>query len=1023
MYNLAFDTIPSFLPVLEEVQLRPWFPRATLDEGLGLIREGRINALHVLRGSVGACIDGEAQVTLQFEASSKLSQGFVLRNNYCGLCGHAAQRQRCSHMAALAILSLVISAGQSQARPVSLAFGESHWAKTGSFLYDWLSRDTYTASCSRQERSYRWHLATPDGGLDIDMPLSWQPLAEELFPGKLKKDKGSTSKTASVARLIGELQVLTMTAGERQLQAAGSVSVGWKRDNSFWSWLARMLFVSHGDMVPELSQDRATARFLLQLGNAGDPGSFSLELPRDKTWEVVKHIPFREGAVRVLPIARECYRAFFNQENSVEVHPSLRLEDGRVLDRQKLAANRFGTAWYLEGEGFLPASRLPAEGQLRNPHRQATSLSLLGFLQAEEKKDTPFTVGPNDLETFIRENETSLRFADNIVDSQLLELEIRDFPDRLIIDAFAKEGDWIDLSCRCVLGGGIISLGEIRAAISQQRRCLPGRQWLKLDGTPLSWFYELVEERYEAGGPGRLRLSYLELFRLTALIPEVEVGLEEERENKQLLEMLDTENWANSSMLARIPGHLRPYQSNGLAWLMRLAQFGIGGLLADDMGLGKTHQGLALMQLLLEDNRKGSILVVCPASVVLHWAGKIDAFYPGLDYHIYYGPGRDLEAAGAHNIIITTYGVVRQDFDLLQTCLFDVMLLDEIQQAKNHTTAVHQALAGLNSRVKIGLTGTPIENSLQDLRSLFAICLPGLLGSERYFAEHYAQPITEGGRSAVRERLIRLIHPFILRRTRGQVLQELPDVIEDNRQCALSDDQIQLYSEVLASRAGDLAILADGTAAIPYMHILAALTRLKQVCCHPCLLLGGSDPEEYSCGKWDLFVELSEELLGAEMKFVVFSQYLGMLDLIENHFHKTGIGVARLRGDMSTRKRQSMIEQFNTDPDCQVFCASLLAGGVGIDLTGAQAVIHYDRWWNPAKEEQATARVHRMGQKKVVQVFRLITVDTLEEKIHQLLQEKRQLAASLIQEDEAGIIKQMDREQLAELFRTVPALT
>jgi SNF2 family DNA or RNA helicase len=236
----------------------------------------------------------------------------------------------------------------------------------------------------------------------------------------------------------------------------------------------------------------------------------------------------------------------------------------------------------------------------------------------------------------------------------------------------------------------------------------------------------------------------------------------------------------------------------------------------------------------------------------------------------------------------------------------------------------------------------------------------------------------------------------------------------------LSEDQAQLYGEVLASRMGVLAELQDDTAAIPYMHILAAITRLKQVCCHPCLLLGGGEPEHYSCGKWDLFVELSEELLAAEMKFVVFSQYTEMLDLIEGYFHKAGIRVAGLRGNMAVGKRQKMIDQFNTDPGCRVFCASLLAGGTGIDLTGAQAVIHYDRWWNPAKEEQATARVHRMGQKHVVQVFRLITVGTLEEKIHRLLQEKRELAASMLHEDEAGIIKQMDREQLLELFRAVP---
>lgn len=207
--------------------------------------------------------------------------------------------------------------------------------------------------------------------------------------------------------------------------------------------------------------------------------------------------------------------------------------------------------------------------------------------------------------------------------------------------------------------------------------------------------------------------------------------------------------------------------------------------------------------------------------------------------------------------------------------------------------------------------------SLADLRSLFAICLSGLLGSEREFARQYVQPITESKSSVVRERLGRLIHPFILRRSRAQVLSELPDVMEDDRLCELSDEQAQLYREVLASRMGVLSELEDDTAVIPYMHILAALTRLKQVCCHPCLLMGDGEPERYSCGKWDLFVELSEELLAAEMKFVVFSQYTERLDLIEDYFKKAGICVAGLRGNMPVGRRQRMMDLFNTDPGCR----------------------------------------------------------------------------------------------------------
>ena len=507
--------------------------------------------------------------------------------------------------------------------------------------------------------------------------------------------------------------------------------------------------------------------------------------------------------------------------------------------------------------------------------------------------------------------------------------------------------------------------------------------------------------------PGSLCLS---TFTLSA--PERTVPL-----IQQLTGLLDASGWTEDLSLTDAPPHLRGYQRNGLAWLNRLSRLGIGGLLADDMGLGKTHQGLALLQGAAKDDGSKKMLVVCPASVVLNWAAKIDEFYRNLDYGVYYGPQRDLDKALEHGLILTTYGIVRQDLELLRLCPFDIILLDEIQHLKNRTTAIHTAVAALDGRVKIGLTGTPVENSLHDLRSLFDICLPGLLGSERQFDRLYAQPITEGGSKEARERLSRLIHPFILRRSRDQVLTELPEIIEDDRVCELSDDQIGLYREVIGEREKELEELADSSSAIPYMNILAAITRLKQICCHPCLVQGCDDSGEYDSGKWDLFVELVSELLAADMKFVVFSQYIGMIAIIEDYLKRIGIVFASLKGDMPVATRQKMITQFNTSPDCLVFCASLLAGGVGIDLTGAQAVIHYDRWWNPAREEQATARVHRMGQKSVVQVFRLITRGTLEEKIHQLIIKKRELATSLIQEDEAGIIKQLDRRQLMELLR------
>jgi SNF2 family DNA or RNA helicase len=332
---------------------------------------------------------------------------------------------------------------------------------------------------------------------------------------------------------------------------------------------------------------------------------------------------------------------------------------------------------------------------------------------------------------------------------------------------------------------------------------------------------------------------------------------------------------------------------------------------------------------------------------------------------------------------------------------------------------VHRAAARLKSQVVIGLTGTPLENSVYDLKAIFDICLPGYLGSDRDFKNRYADPIANTADPASRQALTRLINPFILRRTREQVLPELPEVIEDFRTCQLSDDQITLYRELINGHHQALAADADpesGKTEPRYMELLAIINYLKQVCNHPCLIKKCQDVERYRSGKWDLFVELLDECLDAGMKVVVFSHYTSMLDLIEKYLLKRGISYRGLRGEMPMAQRHRMIRQFNSDRSCLVFTASLLTGGIGVDLTAAQAVIHYDRWWNAAREDQATARVHRMGQKHVVQVFKLITVGTLEEKINQLIARKKDLASEMIRKDDAAIIKRLSREELLDLL-------
>ncbi len=1023
MYNLENQKIPLHLPVLEGVQLQPWFTTAIIDEGLQLIRDKKITGFSCLRNATGALVGKKATVTLQFAKSTRLHQGFFLETRHCGLCRLKTDEKGCAHMAALAILSLIIPTGQTKAMPIPLAFTGSNWQKIGNFLHDWLHRTQYTVQRSADEDFSLWRISAAEGLLQITIPNSWQDQGELLLRCKPQKQGLEKEEPESGRALLNsQLQLRVKTENERLLENAGNSSIGWQKDTSFWMWLAQMIFTLRGDKIPEFFRDPATSHFALRIGSEKEAGALTLIAPREKVWEMVRTLPLASEKAKILPAAKECYRVIFNTDDRLEVIPCLALTDGRILARHGLADQRFSAAYYLEGEGFLPTIRLPAEGTLNKPSAGAVALPLFGFLQNEKTRNEPFFVAANDIPAFLDSNLRSLHHPVNFVAPELLHLQVREIPDRLVIDSFEEQDDWCYLSCHYGLGNTSITLGDILSARKKRLTCLPGKEWLQIEGGPLSWLYDLAEDRVAADSSGKIRLSYREILALAAVMPEITVTIKQKAARKKLAGLLDTACWSDDVTLTQIPEHLRAYQRNGLAWLNRLYILGIGGLLADDMGLGKTHQGLALLQMAMREGKKRLLLVVCPASVVLNWAEKIDRFYQGLDYAVYYGPQRDLDKAMERGLILTTYGVVRQDLEQLRLCSFDIVLLDEIQNLKNRTTAVHQAVAALNSRVKIGLTGTPIENSLQDLRSLFDICLPGVLGSEREFHRNYVQPITEAGNTHVRDRLGRLIHPFILRRSRGQVLTELPEIIEDNRICELSDDQISLYRDVLKGREQDLEELADDAAAIPYMNILATITRLKQICCHPCLVQDCQDPNEYSSGKWDLFVELAEELLAADMKFVVFSQYTGMIALIENYLQTAGISFSSLKGDMPVAKRQKMIGEFNNKPECRVFCASLLAGGIGIDLTSAQAVLHYDRWWNPAREEQATARVHRMGQKNVVQVFRLITKGTLEEKIHNLISKKRALATSLIQEDEAGIIKQMDRRQLAELFSFSPAI-
>jgi SNF2 family DNA or RNA helicase len=371
---------------------------------------------------------------------------------------------------------------------------------------------------------------------------------------------------------------------------------------------------------------------------------------------------------------------------------------------------------------------------------------------------------------------------------------------------------------------------------------------------------------------------------------------------------------------------------------------------------------------------------------------------------------------------MTSYGVLRRDAEELSAVPFALAVFDEIQQVKNRQTQSWQAASRLDAGVRLGLTGTPVENALGDLKALFDLVLPGYFGGDAAFAERYGELVEERDwERALEERrrgLRRAIAPFTLRRLKSSVLGELPEKIEDLRRCMLSDDQVKLYRDAVEGRGAELAAQIEEAerASLPYIHVFALLNLLKQICDHPALALGKLDQADaFASGKWDLFREVLGEALGSGQKVVVFTQFLGMIELMERHLREVGVEHVTLTG--GSVNRGALVHRFNQDPECRVFLGSLKAGGTGIDLVAGSVVIHYDRWWNAAREDQATDRVHRIGQKRAVQVIKLITEGTLEEKISAIIERKRRMMDSVVEADDPHLAKIFSREELLEMLR------
>jgi len=521
-----------------------------------------------------------------------------------------------------------------------------------------------------------------------------------------------------------------------------------------------------------------------------------------------------------------------------------------------------------------------------------------------------------------------------------------------------------------------------------------------------------------------IRLNTLEFIRLCIYekIKQPRGTSKEAKAARKYIENIFSIETDKTIDLSYLKSTLWPYQETGVKWLWFLYSYGLSGLLCDDMGLGKTHQAMALLSavLFVDADRTNKYLVICPTSVIYHWENLFKKYLPEIRVLTYYGVERSLDNfEDRFDLILTSYGTLRASKENLKKFNFEVSIFDEIQVAKNPSSQTHKSLKSLKSNIIIGLTGTPIENTLRELKALFDLILPSYMPPDNTFRDLFLNPIEKNEDKEKKVLLSKLINPFVLRRKKVDVLKDLPEKIEELAYCKLSDEQKDLYNMYLKKESKDLIDkLKQEEDPIPYMHIFALFTKLKQICDHPALFhKDPSNYQNYQSGKWELFVELLHEAKESNQKVVIFSQYLEMLEIIESYLKKKDINYGVIKG--STRNRYQQIQKFQTDPNCQVFVASLLAAGVGIDLTAGSVVIHYDRWWNPAKENQATDRVHRIGQNRGVQVFKLITKNTIEEHIHRLIEKKQGLMEELIGQDESDQIKKLTRGELLEVLEQI----
>ncbi len=514
------------------------------------------------------------------------------------------------------------------------------------------------------------------------------------------------------------------------------------------------------------------------------------------------------------------------------------------------------------------------------------------------------------------------------------------------------------------------------------------------------------------GEDGFLLPKYAALY-LEDYIKQKDVLFESDKEFTTLITEILDDRKRHYKVPKMIDATLRNYQKKGFYWLRMLAQHNLGGILADDMGLGKTLESIVYMASFPKDKH----LIVCPTSLVYNWQDEFSNFAPTIRTIVVSGPPENRQELIARNeefdVIITSYPLMRRDCEYYKDIEIHTMFIDEAQFIKNPSSQNAKAVKKITAKHKFALTGTPIENSLTELWSIFDFVLPGFLQSHSKFVEKYEKPIIRDENKTILEELIRRINPFVLRRMKKDVLKELPEKIETKLLTEMTEKQKTIYMSYINNINEELSqtIQKNGYEKSSF-QILSALTRLRQICCHPSTFIENYTGES---GKLELLMEQLPGILDNGHRVLIFSQFTSMLQIIAKRLDFESIGYFYLDGSSKPTERMDMVGRFNQG-EKEVFLISLKAGGTGINLTGADTVIHYDPWWNPAVEEQATDRVYRIGQTNTVHVVKLLTKGTIEEKIYKLQKKKRELSDAIIDAKEV-FINRLTKEEVEELFR------